>query len=64
MPGDFKRTVFQKNGMGGYILALDEQFTKFIFWLSLKQKRLYAYTENTLNAEISTESVDISVNNF
>jgi hypothetical protein len=49
--------------MGGYILAYDEQFTKFIFWLSLKQKLLYAYTENTLNGKISTESVYISVNN-
>jgi hypothetical protein len=49
--------------MGGYILAYDEQFTKFIFCLSLKQKLLYAYTENTLNGEISNESVYISVNN-
>ncbi len=49
--------------MGGYILAYDELFTKFIFWLSLKQKLLYAYTENTLNDEITTESVCISVNN-
>jgi hypothetical protein len=60
MTVDFKRTVFRKNGIGGYILPLDEQFTKF---LSLKQKLLYAYTENTLNGEISTESVYISVNN-
>ncbi len=35
----------------------------FIFWLSLKQKLLYAQPENTLNGEISTESVYISVNN-
>jgi hypothetical protein len=34
-----------------------------MFWLSLKQKLLYAHTENTLNGEISTESVYISVNN-
>jgi hypothetical protein len=32
------------------------------FWLSLKQKLLYAYTETTLNGEISTVSVYISVN--
>ncbi len=63
MTGDFEGTVVLKNGMGGYILAKDEQFTKYIFWLSLKQKLLYAYTENTLNGEISTESVYISVNN-
>jgi hypothetical protein len=34
-----------------------------IFWISLKPKLLYAYTENTLNGEISTESVNISVKN-
>jgi hypothetical protein len=45
------------------MLARVEQFTIFIFWLSLKQKLLCAYTENTLNGEISTESVHISVNN-
>jgi hypothetical protein len=33
-----------------------------IFWLSLKQKLLYAYMETTLNGEISTVSVYISVN--
>jgi hypothetical protein len=63
MPGDFKGKVFRKNRMGGYMLALDEQFTKKIFWLSIKQKLLYAYTETTLNGEISTESVYNSVNN-
>ncbi len=36
---------------------------KKIFWLSIKQKLLYAYTETTLNGEISTESVYNSVNN-
>jgi hypothetical protein len=51
MSGDVKETVFRKNEMGGYILACDEQFTKFIFWLSLKQKPLFAYTENTLNGK-------------
>ncbi len=57
---------FRKNGLGGYILPYKEQFTKFIFWLSLKQKLLYAHTETTLNGEISTvntESLYISVNN-
>jgi hypothetical protein len=63
MPGDFKETVFRKNPMGGYMLAQGEQFPIFIFWLSLKQQLLSAYTENTLNGEISTESVYISVNN-
>jgi hypothetical protein len=53
---------FQVAGVG-YVLAEGEQFTIFIFWLSLKQKRLYVYTENTLNGEISTSSVFISVNN-
>jgi hypothetical protein len=63
MPGEFKGTVFRKNRMGGYMLALGGQFPIFIFWLSLNQKLLYAYTENTLNGEISSESVYISVNN-
>ncbi len=63
MLGDFKGTVFRKNGIGGNILAQDKQFTLFIFWLSLKQKLPYVYRENTLNGEISTESVYISVNN-
>ncbi len=59
MHGDFKGT----DQMGGYMLAYSEQFTIFIFWISLKQKLLYAHTENTLNGEIRTESVYISVNN-
>jgi hypothetical protein len=63
MPGGFKGTAFRKNQMVGYILAQDEQFKNKIFWLSLKQKLLYAHTETTLNGEISTESVYISVNN-
>ncbi len=49
--------------MGGYMLAQGEQFTIFIFWLSLKQELLYGYTDNTLNGQISSESVCISVNN-
>ncbi len=49
--------------MGDYILAQDEQFTKFFFGLSIKQKLLYAYTETTQNGEKSTESVYNSVNN-
>jgi hypothetical protein len=57
-PGQY----FQKIEWGVICLG-SEQFTIFIFWLSLKQKLLYAYTENTLNGEISTESVYISVNN-
>ncbi len=40
-----------------------EQFTIFIFWLSLIEKLLYAHTETTLNGEISTESMYFSVNN-
>jgi hypothetical protein len=64
MPGDFIGKVFRKNRMGGYILAQDEQqFTQNFFWLSIKQKLLYAYTETTLNGEISTESVYNSGNN-
>jgi hypothetical protein len=63
MPGDFKQ-CFEKMEWGViHILAQDEQFTKFIFQLSLILKLLYAYTENTLHGEISTESVYISVNN-
>ncbi len=58
-----KRDRVSKNRMGGYMLAKSEHFTIFIFWISLKQKLLYAHTENTLNGEISTESVYISVNN-
>ncbi len=45
------------------MLAEGEQFTIFIFWLSIKQKLLCAYREDTLNGEISTESVYISINN-
>jgi hypothetical protein len=59
----FKGTVFQKNRMGGYMLGMVNNLQQKILKISLKQKLLYAYTENTLNGEISTESVDISVNN-
>ena len=52
-----------KKSSGGYLLAENEQFKNIIFWISLKQKLLYAHTETTLNGEISTESVYISVNN-
>ncbi len=62
MSGDFNGTVFWKNQMEGYMLAEGEQFPIFIFWLSLKQKLLYAY-KITLNGEISTESVYVSDNN-
>jgi hypothetical protein len=49
IPGDFKRTVYQKNLMGHYIPAYKEQLTTFIFPESL----LSAYMENTLNDEKS-----------
>ena len=52
-PGGFKGTAFRKNLMGViYLLSMDSLKIKF-FW----------YMENTLNGEISTESVYISVNN-
>ncbi len=54
MPWDFKGTVFQKNRVGGYLLAENEQFKNSIFWISLKPKLLYAYTETKLNGEIYT----------
>jgi hypothetical protein len=41
---------------------MDSLIIKF-FWISLKPKLLYAYTETALNGQTSTESVDISVNN-
>ena len=63
MPGDFKGTLFQKNRIRGYMLAYYEQFKNLFFWISLKPKLLYAYTETALNGQISTESVDISINN-
>ncbi len=67
MNWDFKGTVFQKKSDGwlltGYMLGYGEQFRKKFLKISLKQKLFYAYTENTLNGEISTKSVDISVNN-
>jgi hypothetical protein len=34
MPGDFKVTIYQKNGMGHYILAQEEQFANLIYQLS------------------------------
>ncbi len=49
--------------MGCYMLAQYGQFKNKKIWISLKQKLLYVYTENTLNSKISTKSVDISVNN-
>ncbi len=45
------------------MLAQGEQFTIFIFWLPLQQRLLYACMENSLNGEISTESVYFSGNN-
>ncbi len=45
------------------MLGMVNNLQQKILKISLKQKLLYAYTENTLNGEISTESVDISVNN-
>ncbi len=42
MPGDFKGAVqYYKKLMWGYILAQDEHFTNFSFWISLKQKLLF-----------------------
>jgi hypothetical protein len=36
------------------MLASYEQFKNLIFWISLKPKLLYAYTETPLNGEIYT----------
>jgi hypothetical protein len=41
----------------------DFVYRKFLVIYCIKQKLLYAYTETTLNSEISTESVYNSVNN-
>jgi hypothetical protein len=63
MNWDFKGTVFKKKS-DGWLYAwvqYGEQFTKKFLKISLKQKFFYAYTENTLNGEISAKSVDISV---
>jgi hypothetical protein len=49
--------------MGGYMLTYYGQFKNLSFWISLKPKFLYAYTETALNGQISTESVYISVYN-
>jgi hypothetical protein len=49
--------------MGGSILVYDEQFTNLIFWKSFKKYLLFAYTESTLNGEISPKSTYISFNN-
>ncbi len=62
-PGTLKGQCFEKIEWGVICLAKGEQFTIFIFWLSLKEKLLYAHTETTLNREISTESIFFSVNN-
>jgi hypothetical protein len=44
--------------MGHYILAEDEQFTNFIFRISLKKAALCVrYIENTLNGEIYNSSI-------
>ncbi len=47
------------------MLGQGEQFAIFIFWLSLKEKLLYAHTETTgtLKGEISTEVMYFSGNN-
>ncbi len=62
-PGTLKGQCFEKIEWGFICLRRVNSLQYFIFWLSLKQKLLYAHTENTLNGEISTESVYISVNN-
>jgi hypothetical protein len=63
MPGDFKGTVFQKNKWGVICLLSRNSFKNLIFWISLKQKLLHAYTEHTLYGKINTKSVYISVIN-
>jgi hypothetical protein len=62
MAWGLQRDRVSKKWNGG-LNTCDEQFTNFVFWLSLKQKLLDAYKENKLNGEISTENVCISVNN-
>jgi hypothetical protein len=62
--GTLKGKCFEKIEWGVTCLPKMNSLKKKIFWLSIKQKLLYAYTETTLNGEISTESVYNSVNNY
>ncbi len=62
-PGDFKGTTFQKNVMGGYIQPRINSL-QILFLVFFNKKLLYTYTEKSLNGEISTKSVCISVNNI
>jgi hypothetical protein len=57
MRGDFKGTVFPKKLNGGLYACVGWTIYNFYFLVSLKQQLLYVYKENTLNGEISTESV-------
>jgi hypothetical protein len=61
-PGTLKGQCFKKIEWGVICLRRVNNL-QYFFWLSLKQKLLYAYMENTLNGETSTESVYISVIN-
>jgi hypothetical protein len=61
--GALKGQHFEKIEWGVINLPRMNSLKIKIFWLSLKQKLLYEHTENTLNDEISTESVYISVDN-
>jgi hypothetical protein len=60
--GTSKGKCFEKIEWGVICLPRMNSLQKKIL-LSIKQKLLYAYTETTLNGEISTESVYNSVNN-
>ncbi len=60
--GTSKGQCFEKIESGVHYLPRMNSLPKNFFLLSLKQKLLYAYTETTLNGEISTLSVYISVN--
>ncbi len=57
MPGGFKGTAFRKNRMGGLYACLVWTVKKLNFLVIFKTKTANAHTENTLNGEISTESV-------
>jgi hypothetical protein len=59
----FQRDIVSKKCNGGviYLPTMNSFQNKFL--VIFKTKLLYAYTENTLNGKISTESVYISVHN-
>ncbi len=61
--GSLKGKYLEKiEGMIIYLSRMNSLQIEF-FGIFLKQKLLHAYTENTLNSEISTKSVYISINN-